>query len=215
VTSEKRTGSNDRLQTGITSSFSTPFFVGFLPVVHPVKKQMPITHHHRNNKQAIQLLHCRRWLFICKITVNSLANHPLTSTASSATSITSFPPPATPQITLEASGNTEQSPVRSPLSTKKSIRILRLYSSILDYYSNNHSSHRKPSATPQDHQHSLPGVVSANTYGIVFIISLTKFNPTTTQSSIDLALDRSPAPNILITDQIKPQSLSPLPRESR
>jgi hypothetical protein len=39
VTTQKRTGSNDRLQTGITSSFSTPIFVGFLPVVHPVKKQ--------------------------------------------------------------------------------------------------------------------------------------------------------------------------------
>jgi hypothetical protein len=28
-------------------------------------------HISRNNKQAIQLLHCRQWLFICKITVNS------------------------------------------------------------------------------------------------------------------------------------------------
>jgi hypothetical protein len=61
----------------------------------------------------------------------NVANKNVLITGSSATSITSFPPPVTPQITLEASVNTEQSPVRSPLSTKTPIRILRLYPGIL------------------------------------------------------------------------------------
>jgi hypothetical protein len=88
-------------------------------------------HISHNNKQAIQLLHCRQWLFICKIAVNSLANHPLTSTSSTATSLTSFPLPATPQIILPASGNTKQSLLWSHLSTKTPIWIIHLYSGIL------------------------------------------------------------------------------------